>query len=95
MRNTQDVDVLLRRSDLESAKHALAAAGFVYRRAAGMDVFLDSADAKARDAVHIIFADEKVRPHEAAPNPSVTKSERGEHYVVLPLEALVRIKLTA
>lgn len=32
VRNTQDVDILLRRSDLEAAKGALFAAGFVYRR---------------------------------------------------------------
>jgi hypothetical protein len=31
VRNTQDVDILLRRSDLDAAKAALANAGFVYR----------------------------------------------------------------
>src|SRR5579872_249129 len=41
VRNTQDVDILLRREDLERAKSALAAAGFVYRHAAGIDFFLD------------------------------------------------------
>src|SRR3954471_18875096 len=58
VRNTQDVDVLLRRSDLEAAKRALETAGFVYRKVGNLDVFLDGPDAKVRDAVHVIFANE-------------------------------------
>src|SRR5262249_3672979 len=61
VRNTQDVDVLIRRSDLEAARVALEGVGFVYRHAAGLDMFLDGAKAKARDAVHVLFANEKVR----------------------------------
>ena len=48
-----------------------------------------------RDAVHVIYANEKVRPHEALPNPDVTESEPGGLYPVLSLDALVRVKLTA
>src|SRR5207253_3759172 len=59
VRNTQDVDILLRRDDLKRATTALAAAGFVYRHAAGVDFFLDGPGARARDAVHVIFAGEK------------------------------------
>lgn len=95
VRNTQDVDVLLRRADLEAAKRALESAGFVYRHMAGLDVFLDGSNAKVRDAVHVIFANEKVRPHEPLPNPDVTESEPADRYRVLSLDALVRIKLTA
>src|SRR5436309_15026915 len=61
VRNTQDVDILLRRADLDRAKEALGAAGFVYRHAASIDMFLDGPEAKARDAVHVVFAAEKVR----------------------------------
>lgn len=95
VRNTQDVDILIRRGDLPAAKAALESAGFVYRHVAGMDVFLDGPDAKPRDAVHIIFANEKVRPHELLANPDVTESEEGELFCRLSLEALVQIKLTA
>src|SRR5262245_52914446 len=49
VRNTQDVDLLLRRADLDRAKEALAAAGFIHRHAAGIDMFLDGPGAKARD----------------------------------------------
>src|SRR6267378_4499005 len=62
VRNTRDVDILIRRSDLEAAIAAMATGGFVFRQAAGVTMFLDGPDAKARDAVHVVFADEKVRP---------------------------------
>src|SRR6185436_9086461 len=61
VRNTQDVDILLRRGDLDRAKEALAKAGFIYRHSASIDMFLDGPGAKARDAVHVVFANEKVR----------------------------------
>ena len=95
VRNTQDVDILIRREDLDRARQALEAAGFVYRRVAALDVFLDGPKAKPRDAVHVVFANEKVRPDEALPNPDVTASEPADRFRVLSLDALVRIKLTA
>jgi hypothetical protein len=95
VRNTRDVDVLLRRDDLERAKQAMQRAGFIHRRAAGIDVFLDGPAGKPRDAVHVIFANEKVRAHEPVANPDVSESEQGDQFRVLSLEALVRIKLTA
>lgn len=51
--------------------------------------------AKAREAVRVVFAGEKVRPEEALPNPDVTEAQRAAHFHVLSLEALVQIKLTA
>lgn len=95
VRNTQDVDILIRRNDLPAARAALEAAGFVYRHTAGIDVFLDGPDAKARDGVHIVFAAEKVRPNEPLANPDVDESEAAEHFRILSLDALVRVKLTA
>jgi hypothetical protein len=95
VRYTQDVDILLRRSDLPAATVALESAGFVFLHVAGMDVFLDGPDAKARNAVHVVFAGEKVRPHETLSNPDVLESEIGDHFRILSLEALVQIKLTA
>src|SRR5262245_31227911 len=95
VRNTRDVDILIRRADLPAAIAALEAVGFIYRQAAGIHLFLDGPNAKARDAVHIVFAGEKVRKHEALPNPDVTEAERADEFRILTLEALVRIKLTA
>ena len=74
VRNTQDVVMLLRRESLPLAIRALEAAGFVYRHSASIHMFLDGPDARARDALHIIFADERVRPDYALPSPSVDES---------------------
>lgn len=95
VRNTQDVDILVRRVEFEAVKKALSEAGFHYRRAAGIEMFLESPSGKARHAVHVIFAGEKERPEETVPNPDVADSEQAGPYRVLNLRALVQIKLTA
>jgi hypothetical protein len=95
VRFTQDVDLVLRRDDLERAKVALEKAGFVHRRSAGIEMFLDGPGAKARDAVHVIFSGEKVRPEYVAPVPDVAESVSFKSYRVLSLEAVVRMKLTS
>ena len=95
VRNTQDVDILLRRSDLDAAAAALAGAGFVRRHVLGMEIFLDGPDAKVRDAVHVVIAGEKVRPEYEAAAPDVIESERPGGFCVVALEALVRMKLTS
>ena len=95
VRNTQDVDIVLRRTDFAAARKALEQAGFVYRHAAGMDMFLDGPNAKARDAVHVVFATEKVRPDYVMPAPDVSESEDADTFRLLSLDALVRMKLTS
>src|SRR5215204_3158012 len=62
VRNTQDVDILIRRADLPAVKTALEATGFAYRHVGGLDMFLDSPTARPREAIHIVFANEKVKP---------------------------------
>ena len=100
IRNTPDVNILLRRDDLEAAKVAMEAAGFIYRHVKSIDMFLDGPDAKARDAVHVLFAGEKVRPDSLAASAEITEREitktdfTGE-FSVVTLEALVRMKLTS
>ena len=101
VRNTRDVDILLRRADLEAARRALEAAGFVYRRVSSLgqpgclDLFLDGPNASARDAVHVLFAQERIRPDSPAPSPDVTESEAGDQFRLVSLQGLVRMKLTA
>ena len=95
VRNTRDVVILLRRSDFDAAKAALESLGFIYRHAASIDMFLDGKGAKARDAVHVIFANEKVRSDDPVPTPDIGESEAGASFRVLSLEALVRMKLVA
>ncbi len=95
MRNTQDVDILIRRADLEPAKSALAKAGFVFRMGQGDRHVPGRAGAKARDAVHIIFAGERVRSEDPVPAPEVTEAEATPTFHVVAFESLVRMKLTS
>jgi len=95
VRNTQDVDILIRRSDFEAAKVALEQADFVYHKVLNVDCFLDGPDASPRDAVHILFAGEKVKPNDLAPAADVDEREPAEDYEILQLESLVRMKLTS
>ena len=94
VRNTQDVDMVLRRVDFPAARKALEQAGFVYRHAANIDMFLDGPEAKARDA-YIVFAAERVRADYVAPVTDVDESEATETFRLLSLDALVRMKLTS
>jgi hypothetical protein len=99
VRNTRDVDILLRREDAEKAREALEAAGFVHRRiaslgkAGAMDVFLDGPDAKVRDAVHVLWAGEKPVPDAIESTPELHETEIGEGFALVPLQDLVRMKL--
>ena len=101
VRNSRDVDILLRRVDLETAKAALAKAGFVYRRVAmlgqpgHMDVFLDGPKATVRNAIHIVPAGEKVHVDDLLPSPDITESEDTDAFRLVTLDALVRMKLVA
>ena len=95
VRNTRDVDIILNRTDLERATRALEKVGFFYRRAASVSMFLDGADAKARDAVHVVFAGEKVRDEYVEAVPNIDDYEEIQGSRTLPLEALVRMKLTS
>src|SRR5437660_7562654 len=95
VRNTQDVDILLRRSDLPAATEALNKAGFIYRHAKGLDMFLDGPTAWAREAVHIVFAAEKVKSESLLASPDIHESEVTDAFRLVTLEALVRVTLNA
>ena len=101
VRNTRDVDILLARADIPAAAAALEAAGFHHRRVASpghggtLDVFLDGADSKVGDAVHIVFAEEKTRSDQPEPNARIDESEDAGEFRLISLAALVRMKLAA
>ena len=93
VRTTRDVDILLRREDLPAAIVAMEAAGFVYRHSTGIDMFLDNPEAKTRDAVHVLLANEKVRETDIVAAPDVSESVTVTAHQTLTLQALVRMKL--
>jgi len=95
VRNTRDVDIILNEGDLDRAINALGQVGFIYRHAAGVSMFLDGPNAKSRDAVHVVFAGKKVRKEYPEPVPEIDDYELIEDVKTLPLEALVKMKLTS
>ncbi len=95
VRNTKDVDLLVRRQDFRRVISALESVGFVHQYVAGVDLFLDGPDGSVRSAIHVVFAREKVHPDYLLPTPDVTESEAGPEFSVPTLEALVQMKLTS
>jgi len=74
---------------------ALEDVGFLFRQSAEVTMFLDGPEAKARDAVHVVFAGEKVRPEYPEPVPNIDCCELIQDIRTLPLQDLVRMKLTS
>ena len=70
-------------------------AGFQFCQTAEVTRFLDGPGAGARDAVHVVFAGEKVRPEYPETVPTIENCETLQDVRTLPLEALVRMKLTS
>ena len=95
VRNTQDVDILVRRSDFEAVKAALEAVGFVHSQAMDVTCFIDGPGGNPRDAVNLLFAGEKVRESYPLPTADVNERERADDYQVVALDALVRMKLNS
>lgn len=95
VRNTKDVDLLVRREDFSRLVAALEAVGFIHQKVADIDLFLDGPEGSVRSAIHIVYAGERVRPDYFLPAPEVTESEAGPEFAVATLEALVRMKLTS
>jgi hypothetical protein len=94
-RNTVDVDLMINRSDLEAMKSAMANAGFVYHEVFGVHMFLDGPNGRPRDAVHLLFANEKVRAEYAIAAPDLSMSVQDEAYRLLGVEPLTAMKLTS
>ncbi len=93
VRNTPDVDLLVRRADFAAARTALEAAGFVYHQLPDVEVFTDGPQGKPSGGVHLLFAGEKVRSEDEHPCPDLDESERAAEFQVVTLPALVRMKL--
>ena len=95
-RQTKDIDILLQRNDVPLAKAAGLAAGLDYFETIGVGMFLEQTDPNPRSGVHIVWADEKVRPDNLLPAPGVQdRVEILPGIFVVPLNSLVRMKLVA
>lgn len=96
VRNTRDVDILIRREDLPKAIAAMDAAGWDHANVAGVDLFVERPNGVPSRGVHLLFANEKVKDTDPVPAPDMSESEPTvTGFQVLSLEALLRMKLVA
>src|SRR4029077_17834404 len=93
VRNTRDVDLLVRRSDLPAIAVALGQAGFVRDDVLDVVMFRDGAEGKPSEAVHLLFAGEKTRPDHLLPAPEIDTVDDPANFRVITLESLVVMKL--
>jgi len=93
VRNTRDVDLLVRRSDLAAITAALEQAGFVADELLGVVMFRDGAEGKPSEAIHLLFAGEKMRPDHLLAAPEIQTVNNPANFRVVTLESLVAMKL--
>jgi hypothetical protein len=97
VRNTKDVDIMVHRADLERVKEVAAQHGFTFRHVAGVDMLMPHGETKARNAIHMVFTGERVRPNQAVPNPPLNPEQFSIHGVevaVISVLDLVQMKLS-
>jgi hypothetical protein len=96
VRTTKDVDLLLRRADLPRARAAALAAGMEYCEVLGVGMFLDRDCPHPKNAVHLVWAGELVRPGQEFPAPTVDDHTTFPPGIeVVSLRGLVTMKLAA
>jgi hypothetical protein len=93
VRNTRDIDLLIRREDLPAVTAALEQAGFVRAEVLDGTMFLEGSDAKPSESIHLLFAGEKVRAEHPLPSPDLSTTDDPAGFRVLTLEALVPMML--
>jgi hypothetical protein len=93
VRNTRDVDILVRRSDLPAITAALEQVGFVGDELLDVVMFRDGPEGKPSEAVHLLFSGEKTRPDHLLPAPEIETINNPANFAVIKLESLVSMKL--
>jgi len=93
IRNTRDVDLLVRRVDLPAVTVALEQAGFVAGELLDVVMFRDGPEGKPSEAVHLLFAGEKTRPDHLLPAPEIVTVGDPANFHVIILDSLMEMKL--
>jgi hypothetical protein len=94
-RLTRDIDIAVRREDLERIARAVEAFGMQYRHVAGVDMLVQTEEPTARRAVQLIFTGEKVKAGYPEPVPAIGPYRTLQGVRLVPLADLVRMKLTS
>jgi hypothetical protein len=93
-RLTRDIDIVVRREDLEAIARAVERFGLQYRHVAGVDMLIQAGQ-PARRAVHMIFTGEKVREGYPEPVPELGPARILNGVRLSPIDHLIRMKLTS
>ncbi|MDE3166140.1 MAG: hypothetical protein KGN36_10060 [Acidobacteriota bacterium] len=93
-RLTRDIDIVVRREDLDRIAKTVEPYGLGYRHVAGEDMLVQAGE-PARRAVHMVFTGEKVRPEYAEAVPPLGAGRVLQGVRLIPLADLVRMKLTS
>jgi hypothetical protein len=94
-RLTRDVDVAIDRKNLDAVRAALEPYGFTFRHVGGVDMFLDAGIPRARGAVHVLFARERVKPDDLESVPYSLPEHSPKGFLIAPVVDLVHMKLTS
>jgi hypothetical protein len=95
VRNTRDVDLLIRRGDFWAVRAVLESAGFSCQQSLDNDRSFSGPTRHRGEVIKFLTAGERIRPDDLQSAPDVTESERGNNFQVCTLSALVRMKLVA
>jgi len=93
VRNTRDVDLLVRRKDYEKVAAALNNSGFVPTESFGIVMFRDGTEGKPSEAIHLLFAGERTKPDHLLPAPEIETFNDPANFRVMQLQSLVLMKL--
>src|SRR5262245_54093182 len=93
VRNTRDIDLLVRRQDLAAISAALQQAGFVRDELLDVVMFRDGVQGKPSEAVQLLFSGERTRPDHLLPAPEIQTVQDPANFRVIFLESLVLMKL--
>ncbi len=93
VRNTRDIDLLVRRSDMPVVTAALEGAGFVPDELLDVVMFRDGPNGKPSEAIHLLFAGEKTRPDHLFPAPEIQTVDDPANFRVITLGSLLSMKL--
>jgi hypothetical protein len=94
-RLTRDIDIAVRREDLDRIAQAVESFGMQYGHVAGVDMLVQTGEPSVRRAVHLIFTGEKVNASYPEPAPAIGPCRTLQGIRLVPLTDLVRMKLTS
>ena len=89
---------MIERADLPRVIAIAESQGFRFRHSAGVDMLLYGESTSARNAIHLLFAHEKVKASQLEEHPAIRPTRTGLHgqdFLVIPVLDLVRMKLNS